>query len=211
VDQALCDLVRTMSRQWFALPEAKKVGRVSPRPTPTPTAPALDNLTLSLRLERRTRDGQGLHWNCGKAEEEAGRSAWQAEIALRSCRQRGFRGYQALGANVTRYDGGFQRDVHEAIDLYKHFDEHHPHVVARLPLHGPNPWPRQLPGFTETIQQYARECNRLGADLMRGISLGLGLEEDYFAGASLSPEPPCSAGCGSRGGGCCDQDNEHVS
>lgn len=30
-----------------------------------------------------------------------------------------YRGYQALGANVTRYDGGFQRDWHEAIDLYK--------------------------------------------------------------------------------------------
>lgn len=30
-----------------------------------------------------------------------------------------FRGYQQLGANVTRYDGGFQRDWHEAIDLYK--------------------------------------------------------------------------------------------
>lgn len=28
-------------------------------------------------------------------------------------------GYQSLGANVTRYDGGFQRDWHEAIDLYK--------------------------------------------------------------------------------------------
>lgn len=30
-----------------------------------------------------------------------------------------FRGFQALGENVTRYQGGFQRDWHEAIDLYK--------------------------------------------------------------------------------------------
>lgn len=30
-----------------------------------------------------------------------------------------YRGYQRLGANVTRYEGGFQRDWHEAIDLYK--------------------------------------------------------------------------------------------
>lgn len=30
-----------------------------------------------------------------------------------------YRGFQALGANVTRYDGGFQRDWHQAIDLYK--------------------------------------------------------------------------------------------
>ena len=27
-----------------------------------------------------------------------------------------YRGYQELGANVTRYDGGFQRDWHEAIE-----------------------------------------------------------------------------------------------
>ena len=29
------------------------------------------------------------------------------------------RGYQQLGANVTRYQDGFQRDWHEAIDLYR--------------------------------------------------------------------------------------------
>ena len=39
------------------------------------------------------------------------------QIALRP--QTAYRGYQQLGANVTRYDGGFQRDWHEAIDLYK--------------------------------------------------------------------------------------------
>lgn len=39
------------------------------------------------------------------------------KIALRP--DTAFRGYQRLGDNVTRYDGGFQRDHHEAIDLYK--------------------------------------------------------------------------------------------
>ncbi len=29
------------------------------------------------------------------------------------------RGYQGLGANVTRYDGGFARDWHEGLDFYK--------------------------------------------------------------------------------------------
>lgn len=33
-----------------------------------------------------------------------------------------YRGYQQLGANVTRFEGGFQRDWHEAIDLYKEED-----------------------------------------------------------------------------------------
>lgn len=30
-----------------------------------------------------------------------------------------FRGYQPLGANVTRYAGGYSRDWHEGIDLYR--------------------------------------------------------------------------------------------
>lgn len=42
------------------------------------------------------------------------------QLALRA--DTNFRGYQQLGSNVTRYDGGFQRDWHEAIDLYKEFD-----------------------------------------------------------------------------------------
>ena len=31
----------------------------------------------------------------------------------------GFRGYQQLGLNVTRYEGGFVRDWNEALDYYK--------------------------------------------------------------------------------------------
>jgi isopenicillin N synthase-like dioxygenase len=40
----------------------------------------------------------------------------------------------------------------------------------------------QVEGYTPTLQRYVDECNNLGADLMRGISLGLGLPEHYFAG-----------------------------
>jgi hypothetical protein len=43
--------------------------------------------------------------------------ATKQQIALSP--QRHFRGYQGLGANVTRYDGGFARDHHEGIDFYK--------------------------------------------------------------------------------------------
>ena len=32
-----------------------------------------------------------------------------------------YRGYQQLGANVTRYEEGYQRDWHEAIDLYREY------------------------------------------------------------------------------------------
>eukprot|EP00976_Prorocentrum_cordatum_P029733 605542-Prorocentrum_minimum.AAC.1 len=108
----------------------------------------------------------------------------KAQIALSgSCKQKGFRGYQALGANVTRYEGGFQRDWHEAIDLYKHFNETHPAAKAGLPLHGPNPWPTQVDGYQEALETYVQECISLGAALLRGIALGLHLDEDFFAGS----------------------------
>lgn len=65
-------------------------------------------------------------------------------IALRPETQ--YRGYQQLGDNVTRYDGGFQRDWHEAIDLYREVDPSLPQV--QVPAKGPptnrctqsNPW-----------------------------------------------------------------------
>lgn len=44
-----------------------------------------------------------------------------------------YRGYQQLGSNVTRFDGGFQRDHHEAIDLYK--EESDRVRAPRLPKH----------------------------------------------------------------------------
>ena len=64
------------------------------------------------------------------------------QIALRP--QTAYRGYQQLGANVTRYDGGFQRDWHEAIDLYKEEADmvsthSYPcHMHLSIPLASPN-------------------------------------------------------------------------
>ena len=55
--------------------------------------------------------------------------------------QTSYRGYQQLGANVTRYDGGFQRDWHEAkeeTDMVRHIASaaHTPSTAA------PEPCPR---------------------------------------------------------------------
>lgn len=43
--------------------------------------------------------------------------ATKQQISLSA--ERHFRGYQGIGANVTRYDGGFARDWHEGLDFYK--------------------------------------------------------------------------------------------
>ncbi|CAL8466051.1 g5587 [Coccomyxa elongata] len=86
-----------------------------------------------------------------------------------------YRGYQQLGSNVTRFDGGFQRDHHEAIDLYKEESDR-----DASPLHGRNQWPVQRPSFDTSLQQYADACLGVGQAIMRGIALGLGLPGDYF-------------------------------
>eukprot|EP01137_Pigoraptor_chileana_P035183 Opistho-2@28843 len=99
------------------------------------------------------------------------------KIAITNSKQRpACRGYQRLGQNVTQY----QKDWHEAIDCYKHFDENAPEVVANKPLHGPNQWPENPPAFRDTFERYVESMKALGSAIMRAMALGLGLDENFF-------------------------------
>lgn len=100
-------------------------------------------------------------------------------------RETRYRGYQPLGANVTRYGtqgGDFSRDWHEGIDLYREVPEHELHKFSPSPVHGLNPWPAQIPEFKAVLTAYINACLGLGATLMRGIAIGLGLPERTFEG-----------------------------
>ena len=44
----------------------------------------------------------------------------KAEVLLTP--ERHYRGYQRLGANVTRFEGGYVRDWHEALDYFREED-----------------------------------------------------------------------------------------
>jgi isopenicillin N synthase-like dioxygenase len=55
-------------------------------------------------------------------------------------------------------------------------------------LHGPNIWPDQVPGFSTALRAYISACLTLGDQLLRGIALGLGLPEGFFAGQLAGPE-----------------------
>jgi isopenicillin N synthase-like dioxygenase len=91
-----------------------------------------------------------------------------------------FRGYQKLGENVTQY----QRDWHEAIDLYCEIDDlkkDDPHYELKKFLNGPNLYPSYPPEFKKTLIDYIEAMKKLGDSVMRAIALGLGLEEDFFA------------------------------
>jgi len=50
------------------------------------------------------------------------------------------------------------------------------------PLHGPNPWPDQLPGFSAALKTYISHMQALGSALLRGIALGLQLPPETFEG-----------------------------
>lgn len=91
------------------------------------------------------------------------------------------RGYFALGGE--NLDPAQQRetgDFKEGIKIGRDLPPDHPRVRAGTPLHGPNQWPEDLPGWRETLQAYYNACERLGLQLMRAFALALALPEDYF-------------------------------
>lgn len=92
----------------------------------------------------------------------------KSELAIGA--ETGFRGYQGLGANVTRYDGGFQRDRHEALDLYREED---PVLLKARPK--PFPEPQNL--IFKTLKPHMHEA------------LDLGREEDSRDPAHLKIHP----------------------
>ena len=99
-----------------------------------------------------------------------------------------FRGYQRLGENVTAKAA----DLHEAIDFFRELGAemrnslHHEAPWFRPLGEGRNQWPDErrhesLAGFRATYDAYVLAMSTLGGALMRGVALGLGLHENYFA------------------------------
>ncbi len=91
------------------------------------------------------------------------------------------RGYFAVGGEnldpaKQRNDG----DYKEGVKIGRDLTPDHPLVLAGTPLHGPNQWPRNLPGWKESMQSYYDACQGLGLELMHAFALALKLPEYYF-------------------------------
>ena len=101
------------------------------------------------------------------------------------------RGYQSLGENVTNT----KRDRHEGFDLYRELSIDHPLRLQftkqnkspkeKMPDYremaiGWNPWPRELPAFQKTIEEYTTAMLQTGERVMRAIALSLNLPLNYF-------------------------------
>jgi isopenicillin N synthase-like dioxygenase len=105
-------------------------------------------------------------------------AAVKAEVAIEhsSCH----RGYFSTGGenlDPARQKSG---DLKEGYKIGRDLEADHPLVRAGTPLHGPNQWPANLPGWRETMTAYYKAMEKLGRDLMRAFALALDLPETYF-------------------------------
>ncbi|WP_125611661.1 isopenicillin N synthase family dioxygenase [Specibacter cremeus] len=90
-----------------------------------------------------------------------------------------FRGYTRLGKEITRG----RADSREQIDFGPD-REPLANVPAGRPflrLQGRNQWPAGYPQLERVAMRWAALMSRIGADLLAGICVGLGLPQDYFA------------------------------
>ena len=89
---------------------------------------------------------------------------------------RAWRGYFPVGGELT----SGKPDLKEGIYFGTELNNDDPRVQAKLPMHGANLFPDNLPEFKTTLLEYIEALTQLGHQLMRGLSLSLGLAEDYF-------------------------------
>ncbi|MDZ4684928.1 MAG: 2-oxoglutarate and iron-dependent oxygenase domain-containing protein [Planctomycetaceae bacterium] len=87
-----------------------------------------------------------------------------------------WRGYFRVGDELT----SGRPDQKEGLYFGQELSADHPLVQAGTPLHGPNLFPDEPAGLRETVLEYLSALTELGQRLMRGIALGLGLDEMYF-------------------------------
>lgn len=90
---------------------------------------------------------------------------------------RAWRGYFSVGEEMT----SGKPDIKEGLYFGSELADNHPMVINQTPMFGKNLFPNQIPELKTAVLQYLSEMERLGHLLMAGISLSLGLPEDYFA------------------------------
>ncbi|MEW6268146.1 MAG: 2-oxoglutarate and iron-dependent oxygenase domain-containing protein [Thermodesulfobacteriota bacterium] len=89
---------------------------------------------------------------------------------------RAWRGYFPVGAELT----SGRPDAKEGIYFGSELPDAHPLVAAGTPLHGANLWPSGLPELRSAVLAYLDALTGLGHALLRGVALGLELEESYL-------------------------------
>jgi isopenicillin N synthase-like dioxygenase len=87
-----------------------------------------------------------------------------------------WRGWFAEGTELT----AGRPDRKEGIYFGTELPDDDPRVVAGLPLHGRNQFPDRPEGLRETVLEWIESMTSLGQDVLRGMSIGLGLDADWI-------------------------------
>ena len=90
---------------------------------------------------------------------------------------RAWRGYFPVGGELT----SGQPDLKEGLYFGAELPADDPRVLAGLPLHGRNLFPRQVPRLRELVLSYLDALTSLGQSVLAGVALSLGLDAGYFA------------------------------
>lgn len=93
------------------------------------------------------------------------------------------RGYIPVGGEKTAN----KTDSLEALDFGRDLPTDHPEVRAGKPLHGPNQWPLDLPGFKTVMDEHWRYMIDLGERVTEGVARSLDLASDYFKKYTTNP------------------------
>lgn len=97
---------------------------------------------------------------------------------------RAWRGWFPLGGELTSGVPDHKEGLYFGAELA----EDDPRVVAGLPLHGPNLFPTEIPGFEDCVLEYLDALGALAQRILSAMAVGLGLEPAWFA-ESLTAEP----------------------
>jgi isopenicillin N synthase-like dioxygenase len=97
---------------------------------------------------------------------------------------RAWRGWFPVGGELT----SGKPDMKEGIYFGEELDAGDPRVQAGLPLHGPNLFPTRPAALRHAVLDYIDAVTTLGHRLLRGMAIGLGLDENWFD-EHLTSEP----------------------
>jgi isopenicillin N synthase-like dioxygenase len=90
---------------------------------------------------------------------------------------RAWRGYFPVGAELT----SGRPDLKEGLYFGAELRADDPRVLAGVPLHGGNLFPRQVPRLRPLVLAYLDALTSLGQAVLAGVAQSLGLDGGYFA------------------------------
>lgn len=89
------------------------------------------------------------------------------------------RGWHALGGALM-YEAT-KPDFKEFFSMGLELPEDDPSVLAGEALRGPNQWPAFMPELRTALDDYYAAIAHAGADLLKAVAVGLGIEQEFFA------------------------------